>query len=147
VPIKVKHVLVCSALILSGCAATGPKMAQVADSFPGLASDHGRVFFYRTYASFGAAMRPEIIACGNKVGKSVPGGAFYEDIPAGRCDITVPTVIYGGERTLTLDVRAQETIYVRTWVGASGFGGRTNMEVVPEERAIAEIRTLALSRE
>jgi hypothetical protein len=139
-------VVLCCTLLLYACAATGPRFETLKDSFPIVDENSGRVFFYREYASFGAGMRPDIFACNRKVGESIPGGVFYVDLPVGECDISIPTVLYGGERKLKINIPARKTLYLRTWIGGSGFGGRTNMELVREEVATAAIQGLALTK-
>lgn len=134
------------AVLLHGCAATGPTFEVVRNSFPTVKEGNGRLFFYREYESFGAGMRPAIFACNKKVGESIPGGVFYVDLPTGECDVSIPTVLYGGERKLRVSILPARPQYIRTWIGGSGFGGRTNMELVPEEKANDAIKRLAFTK-
>ena len=142
---SVRVVLFVSVLLLYACAATGPKLETVIDSFPPLGENNGRLFFYREYATFGSAMRPDIFVCGKQVGKSVPGGVFYVDLPAGECDITIPAMLHPGERSLRVNISPRGMQYIRTWIGGSGFVGRTNMELVPETTAIDAMKGLAVT--
>lgn len=140
------HAIIFVALLsLYGCAATGPKLGTVKDSFPPIGENSGRLFFYRVYAGYGSAMRPDILVCGKKVGASIPGGAFYVDLPAGECDVTVPGMLYPTDNQMSVNISPQSVQYIRTWIGASGFGGRTNMEFVPAATAIEAMNDLALT--
>ena len=51
-------VLVTAALGLAGCAASGPKFAEVEASTPAIKADAGRVYFYRNDSMMGAALQP-----------------------------------------------------------------------------------------
>ncbi|MDM5181555.1 hypothetical protein PO883_30725 [Massilia sp. DJPM01] len=141
--------LACAGLVvfLTACAATGPKFSTVENTLPAVADKTGRVFFYREYSSFGAGMRPDIFACGSKVGESIPGGMFYADLPAGECEITIPSVMYPGERKISVTVGTPKVIYFKTWMGASSFGGRTNIEEVSAGEAVEAMQDLALTNE
>lgn len=134
-------------LLLTACAASGPKFASVKDAMPAVAENTGRLFFYREYAAFGSGMRPDIFACGAKIGESIPGGVFYADLPVGECEIAIPSVMYPGERKMMVTVGKPKVQYFRTWMGASSFGGRTNIEAVTEEAALKAIQDLALTNE
>lgn len=134
-------------LLLTACAASGPKFASLKDSMPAVADTSGRLFFYREYSAFGSGMRPDIFACGAKVGESIPGGMFYVDLPAGNCEISIPSVMYPGERNMTVTVGTPKVQYFRTWMGASSFGGRTNIEAATEDAALKAMQDLSLTNE
>lgn len=132
-------------VLLNACAATGPKLESVKSSIPPLEENSGRLFFYREYSAFGAGMRPDILVCGKKVGQSVPGGVFYVDLPAGECDVTIPGMLYPGKNSLHVSIQQRGVQYIRSWVGGSGFGGRTNMELVTESTATSAMKGLSVS--
>jgi hypothetical protein len=142
---KKKGLLLFAAAILSGCAASGAKFSTIESSFPAVEPDSGRVYFYRTYSTFGAGMRPEIFVDGKVVGKSIPGGVFYADLSAGEHAITVDAQIYPGASLLRVNIEPKETAYVRTWIGGGGFVGRTNIAIVPESEAKAAIAELSFT--
>ena len=143
--ICVPSVLLVAVLSLYGCAATGPQFEAVSASLPPISGKNSRLFFYREYAAFGSGMRPDIFVCNKKVGQSVPGGAFYVDLPAGECNVTIPAILYPGQEDLRVDMGPRGVKYVRTWMGGSSFGGRTNMELVPEATAINALQGLAFT--
>jgi hypothetical protein len=134
-----------SLLSLYGCAATGPKFETMKNSFPPIGEQMGRLFFYRVYSGYGSGMRPDILVCEKKVGESIPGGAFYVDLPVGECDITIPGMLYPTDNKVSVKIRPQGVQYIRTWIGGSGFGGRTNMEFVPEATALEAMNELSLT--
>ena len=141
---KIAFVLLTTA-ILSGCAASGAKFSTVESNLPEISASAGRVYFYRTYSSFGAGMRPTIFVDGKPVGKSIPGGVFYTDLPTGNHAVTIDAQIYPGQSSLQLNVEPKETTYVKTWIGASGFGGRTNMAIVAESEGNTAINDLSFT--
>ncbi len=70
------------ALLLGGCATTGPKFTEYAPSISHLAPDTGRIYLYRT-SVLEAAIQPEVKLNGEVIGKAVPNGFFYVDKKAG----------------------------------------------------------------
>lgn len=130
-------------LCFAGCAATGPKFGTVEASIGEVSQDKSRIIFYRVYQAFGAGMRQEILVDGMVVGKSVPGGVFYIDVAPGSHKITIENQVYAGANNHNLNLEPGQTGYVRTWIGGSGFGGRTNMEIVPPDKARGQIAELA----
>ena len=130
-------------LLLVGCVASGLKLSAVQPSFPRLADNHGRIYFYRTANAFGIAMQASIQIDGTMVGRSRPGGVFYVDVPEGKHTIRIPTQSFGSDNEMTVRIEDSEVIYVRTWIGGSAYGGRTNMEVVSPEDARRVARDLA----
>lgn len=137
--------LTLTSIFLYGCAASGERMSIVESSFPALNADSGRVYFYRTFSTFGGGMRETIYVGDQAVGQSIPGGAFYADLPSGTHTITIQSITYPGQSSLQIFLNPNETKYVRTWIGPSGFGGRTNMAIVPRPVAEAAISELAFT--
>ena len=105
----------------------------------------GRIVFYRTSGLWGYGMRPEIFLDGKKVGQSVPGAKFHVHVPPGTYQVTVPNSVYDGERKLAVTLRNKDIVYVRTSLGGSALGGRTNVEVVPAGEAEGESSGLDLA--
>ena len=86
-------------VLLAGCA-SGPKYAEVADSFTTLDPAQGRIYIYRTTA-LGAAVQPQVMLDGTVVGKAVPKGFFFVDVEPGDHKILTSTEV---DRTLSLVV-------------------------------------------
>ena len=139
-----KLTLIFITMLFIGCAGTGPKFEEVENFIPQQNSEEGRIFFYRTSSIWGAGMRPAIYIDNVSIGSSSPGTIFYADVAPGRKVIKIPSIMYGGERKIEADIKKGSVLYVKTWIGASGLGGRTNMEIVEPERALNEIGGLAL---
>lgn len=104
----------------------------------------GRIVFYRPNGIFGYGMRSDILLDGKKVGRSVPGTQFYVDTSPGIHHIVVPNSLYSGDRTLDITVVNKELVYVRTSLGGSAFGGRTNVELVLGPQGAQEVAGLEL---
>lgn len=141
-----KHLIAISlfgiTLLGAGCAASGPKYTEVAQSFPTLAPEEGRIYFFRSNSMFGAAVQPDIHLDGPVVGKSQPGGFFFVDRPAGRHLASATTET---EKTLTFTLDAGETKYVRTSPSIGVLVGRIVLELEDPKKAHAEIEKLAFT--
>jgi len=95
---------------------------------------------------FGHGQRPDLLIDGVRVGRSVPGERFTAMASPGHRVVSSPSVTYSGVMTLDVDVRAGETIYVRTSMGAAAWGGLANVELIDEVTATKEMRTLKEAR-
>lgn len=126
--------------LLAGCAATGPKYAEVAKTIPTLKENEGRIYFFRSDSMMGAAIQPDIRINGSVVGASKPGGFFYVDRPAGTYTAAASTET---EKTLSLVLAAGESKYVRSSVGFGLMVGRVVLELEDPKKAQAEVETLA----
>lgn len=132
--------LLTSALVLTGCAASGPKMAEMGSSIPVLKADQGRVFFYRKDSMLGAALQPEINFDGSVVGHSRPGGFFYVDAAVGSHEAMTSTEV---SNKVSFVLAPGEVKYVRT---APSFGvliGHVTPTLVGVDEAKAELATLS----
>lgn len=126
-----KRFRLCAALsllaLVSACAATGPKLAEIRSAIPALKPDQGRIYFYRNSSMLGAAIQPSIQLNGTVVGDSVPGGFFFVDQAPGPKEVSASTEV---ERKLTFTLEAGQTRYVRTAVGFGIAVGRVYPELV-----------------
>lgn len=114
-------------LLLSACAASGPKLSEMKASMPQLKADAGRIYFYRKSSMLGAAMQPNIMLNGRVVGESKPGGFFFVDDTPGAKEVATSTEV---ERKLTFTLERGQTRYVRTAVGMGVVAGRVYPELV-----------------
>lgn len=124
---------------LAGCA-TGVKHEQMASSMPSLKADHGRIYFFRSASMIGGAIQPDIRLNGQIVGQSRPGGFFYVDRPAGNYSAAASTET---EKTVSFNLRAGETKYIRSSVGLGLVVGRVILEPETPEKARAELGGLS----
>ena len=127
-------VVVTSGLV--GCA-SGPKYTDIEDKFPPIPSGQGRVFFYRDNSFTGAAVKPDVKVDGIKVGKSTPGGFFFIDRSPGTHVVRIKT---GEKYELELELRAAQTLYVRTKVAWGSWVGRVRPVLEGEELAMKTLR-------
>lgn len=123
---------------LAGCA-SGPKYAEVADSFATLDPSQGRIYIYRTTA-LGAAIQPQVLLDDTVVGKAVPKGFFFVDVDPGNHKILTSTEV---DRTLSLVVDPGQTRYVRLNIGIGFFVGHVYPELVETEVGAAEVQELS----
>ena len=132
--------LVTAAIVLTGCAASGPKMTEMASSIPVLKSDQGRVFFYRKASIVGAALQPSINFDGRVVGDSKPGGFFYVDAAVGSHEAMTTTEV---SNKVSFVLAAGEVKYVRTSPSLGLMVGHVTPTLVGADEAKAELTTLS----
>lgn len=142
----VNSLLVVAAIVLGGCASSGPKLSEMQAGIAPLAADSGRVYFYRSSSMLGAALQPDIHLNGKVVGSSKPGGFFYADVPAGNCTVSTATEV---EKQLTFTIAPKETRYVKTSPSFGLLVGRIIPELIPAaeaEKELAELHYTPLSK-
>ena len=126
--------------LLAGCAATGTKMMDMQDSIPALSPDKGRIYFYRTSSVMGGAITSDIRLNGEVVGRSTRGSFFYVDRVPGRYEAAASTET---ENSWKFELKAGETIYIKTSVGIGILVGRVIPELVNPGKARIEMASLA----
>ncbi|MFC4278088.1 DUF2846 domain-containing protein [Achromobacter aloeverae] len=125
--------------LLAGCAASGPKFAEMSSTIPQVKEGQGRVYFFRSSSMLGAAVQPEIRLNDQVVGKSQPGGFFYVDGAKGTYKAAASTET---EKTLSFTLDAGETKYVREEVSMGVLVGRIVLTLESAEKALAELAKL-----
>lgn len=128
------------AAFLAGCAATGTKMMDMQDSIPALAADKGRVYFYRTSSILGAGVTADIRLNSEVVGRSTRGSFFYVDRAPGSYEAAASTE---AENRWKFELKAGETVYIKTSVGVGILVGRVIPELVNPDKARIEMASLA----
>lgn len=134
-----KSLLAVAALALLSACASGPKYSDVASTFPQLAANQGRIWFYRSGIMFGAGIQPDIMLNGAKVGDSVPGGFFFVDRPAGNYEVLLSTEV---ERKVTFTLEPRQERYVRMTVGLGVVVYRVFPELADPAEGSKELREL-----
>lgn len=131
---------IAAAVVLTGCAATGPKFTQQEATMPKLAADQGRVYFYRVDSFVGGAVRPSVKLDGAVVGDSTPGGYFFVDTAAGSHEASTSTE---ATNKVTFVLDKGEIKYVRTKVQMGLLVGHVIPELVSAEEAQKELPSLS----
>ena len=126
-------------IFLTGCAATGPKYAEVEASFPTLRSGYGRLVIYRS-GGLGVAVQPDIKLNGEVIGKSQPEGFFFVDRTAGRYTVSARTEV---ETTLDTELVEGGTTYVQTSITMGLFVGHPQLTLQSESTAVQHLSGLA----
>ncbi len=138
--IKILWILLLSLSFLGGCAATGAKYTEVQNTIEPVATDMGRVVFYRDLSILGAAITSDLYMNDKKVGESIRGSFFYADHTAGNIEVSATTET---EKKLTFTLATGETKYVRTTVGFGLVVGRIIPTLVAKEEAEKALPDLA----
>jgi hypothetical protein len=130
--------IVCVGLLLTACA-SGPKYADIKSSIPPLASDKGRVYFYRNTSVGGLALQPSIMLNGEKVGNSQPGGFFYVDRVPGSYEASCKTET---EKKINFALQAGQERYVKTNVSMGFLVGHVTPELIDADEGSVAIQSL-----
>jgi hypothetical protein len=110
---------------------------------PAVETGKGRVFIYRTKSVFGAAMRSPIYVNAKMIGKSKRGTIGYLDLAPGMYDITTEGQAFSdNEGGVNFALLSGQTLYVKTWIGGSGFINRTNVSIIDPKEANVDIPKL-----
>lgn len=132
--------LLALALVLAGCAATGPKFTEVEASMPTLQDGQGRIVFYRSSSMVGVAVQPDLKLNDQVVGTSKPGSFFFVDRSAGRYTASARTEV---ESSVEFELRPGETVYVRSSITMGLLVGRPDLRQETALQAMREMPTLA----
>ena len=127
-------------MVLTGCAATGPKFVEMEASVPKLNGDQGRVYFYRGTSMLGSALTPAIKLDGKAVGESKRGGYFFVDAGAGSHEASTSTE---ATNKVTFVLDKGEIKYIRTSVSMGFMAGHVVPELVSAEEAKKELAELS----
>lgn len=122
----------------------GPKYSTSRGTIAPLASEEGRIMFYRpgSFLWYGDTERPDILLDGHKVGISRPGTVFYVDVEPGKHHVTIPAAVYPRQVSVNVKISKGETVYVMNYVGLSMFAGDMKIEIVDPEQARTDIDDL-----
>lgn len=126
-------------MLLAGCAATGPRYAEVEASMPSLRAGQGRIVFFRS-TGVGPAVQPDIRLNGEVVGKSEPGSFFFIDRAAGRYTASARTEV---ESRVEVVVREGEVSYVESRITMGVFVGHPQLSTPASGQALAVLPALA----
>ena len=128
-----------AALVLTGCAATGPRFSEVQGNFPSIKPGHGRVMVYRT-GGLGPAIQPDVRLGGEVVGQMVPEDFFFVDRPAGRHTVSARTEV---ESSVDVELVDGGTVYVEALITLGLFVGQPRLSLQGETVARAKLAGLA----
>ena len=131
--------VIAAAIFLTGCAATGPRYAEVEASFPTLRSGYGRLIIYRS-GGLGAAVQPDIKLNGEVIGKSQPNGFFFIDRAAGKYTVSARTEV---ETVLDTELVEGRTTYVQSSITIGLFVGQPRLTLQSENTAVQHLPRLA----
>ena len=120
----------------SSACATGPGFTEVNPSMVSDQPENGRIFFYRITGA-GAAVQPDVLLNGERVGVAQPMGFFYVDRPPGAYKVSTTTEV---ERTLSFMLEKGQTRFIRLSINMGFFAGHVYGELVDESVGHSEIK-------
>jgi hypothetical protein len=126
-------------MALAGCAASGPRYAEVEASMPSLRAGQGRIVFFRS-TGMGPAVRPDIRLNGEVVGTSEAGSFFFVDRPAGRYTASARTEV---ESSVEVLVREGDVSYVESSITMGVFVGHPRLSTRAAGEALGVLPNLA----
>jgi hypothetical protein len=85
----------------------------------------------------GAAIQPDIVLNGKTIGRSIPQGFFYLDLPPGKYVVMTATEV---ERKASFVLEEGQTRYIRFKISMGFFAGHVYGEIVEPEEAKQEIQ-------
>jgi len=123
------------AFFLSSCA-SGMKFTEANPSINPPNPEMGRIFFYRP-SSFGAALRPDVMLNGEKVGEAISHGFFYVDRPPGEYQAVTSTEV---SRKVSFVLDKGQTRFIRFRVSFGFVVGHVYGELVEQNIGMQEIQ-------
>jgi hypothetical protein len=126
-------------MLLGGCAASGPKHAEIRQAIGPVDPDMGRIYFYRD-SFLGFAIQPEIRLNGEVVGKSTPGGFFFVERRPGKYVASAATEV---ENRIEFRLEAGQTRYVLTNMSMGIAVGRIQFQLIDPDQAMAALGNLS----
>jgi hypothetical protein len=121
-------------MVLTACA-SGPKFTEIKPEMIARNPDMGRIFFYRP-SVLGAALYPDVMLNGERVGETKAQGFFFVDRPAGEYVAVTSTEV---ERKVSFTLDKGQTRFIRFKVSMGFFAGHVYGEIVDEAEAKEEI--------
>ena len=128
-------ILLITIISLTSCA-SGPTYDAFKTTVPDLNSDIGRIYVYRLSA-LGAAIRPDVMLNGEKIGDAIAKGFFYVDRPAGSYEMITSTEV---DRKLSFTLESNQTRYIRLRVSMGFFVGHVYPELVEKSEALEDLK-------
>jgi hypothetical protein len=125
-------VAVAGLAMMSGCATKGAAFQQV-ESIP---ADKGLVYVYRPASFKGAAVSYGVKAKDTVITNLTNGGYYPYFADPGEIEIWAKTE---AKSSVTLDVKAGQTYYVKGGIRIGALVGRPHLAVVPADVGAAEI--------
>jgi hypothetical protein len=126
--------LIVSIIFFVSCA-SGVPYTQLNPSLYPENPNNGRIFFYRP-STLGAAIQPNIIMNGEKIGTAISHGFFYLDRQPGDYEVVTSTEV---KRKVSFVLDEGQTRYIRFNIGMGFFVGHVYGELVDSEEAMKEI--------
>ena len=128
-------------LILTSCAATGPKFSTLDIETTEIKENNAQIVVYRV-GYLGNALKPIISINGVPTGKCETGGVFIVNVNEGNHVVSAATEV---ENTISLEVYKNEKIYVNCEIGVGLLIGRPKLSVQPKSEAENAIKELSFT--
>ena len=145
---------------LAGCT-SGPRFASVAATLPPIPPGEARIFIYRVVEPYETQATAEAYLNGRPTALTEPGTVLYRDVPPGVDTISLESGRPTSDQSQRVTLKPGEEAYIRlgTLSNVSACGGLTRgqsgggsngcadafyLQVIDQERALVEMRSLPL---
>ena len=133
--------LAAGAVLLAGCASNEPApqaAAPITATTAPLSSGKAGLYVYRD--GFARALDNNLNLDGQCLGQSKKGGYFFVELPAGKHKVETFALIQ--QKGVELDMQAGKNYYVRHYLQLHLVAPYSSLEVMPEDKARADIAKL-----
>lgn len=141
---KVRQTIVGAAIVLAGCASSGPTGKELLTG--AIKQDKARLVVYRTNA-MGFAVQPDINVDNKKVGQATPNGFIVCDLAPGRHNVSVGNFALnvnfgGGTDKWDVDLAPGTTTYIQADMKPGLTAGVVTLNQVTENQGRNETAEL-----
>ena len=141
---KFGNAFLCAALLLAGCAASGPTGREILTG--SVKPSMARLVVYRTNA-MGFAVQPDINVDNKKVGQATPNGFLVCDLPPGKHNVAVGNFALnvnfgGGTDKWDLDLAPGSSTYIQADIKPGLTVGVVTLNQVTENQGRNETAEL-----
>jgi len=138
--------LIISVTLLIGCA-TVPMAPVEQDSarkaFSQPAADKAGLYIFRT-SGVGSALTKRVYVDGVLLGETAPKTFFYKEVTSGQHQISTQSEF--SDNAITFQAEVGKNYFARQYIKMGVFVGGANLEMVPEQEGMEEVRKCGLAK-
>lgn len=142
---KLSAFLICSVLLLTGCARTTMDSSEndrQTKQFQSPTKGNSGLYIYRD-SMFGGGLKKNLYIDDEFIGESAPKVYFYKQVKAGNHKISTESEFSNNH--LNINTEAGKNYFIRQYIKMGVFVGGANLEQVSEEKGKQAISKLKLA--